>query len=195
MIVVDNLLPASLENLIENVLLGQNFDWYFLADVTKGTDVSKSYTKGASAFSHQYKALNGHTSHMLDLVSPIAHLGAAKAGFECSEIIQVRSFLQLPLAKSASISGVDPLHIDLIMPHMVVLYYVCDSDGDTLIVDKKFNPAEGIEKECKHTDYKLLTKVTPKKGRAVIFDGAYYHTAEQPKSNVRCVINFNIGKK
>jgi hypothetical protein len=188
-IVIDNFLPTSLEKLVEKTLLGPNFDWYFVSNVTyNGKD-------GSPAFSHQYKAVNNYTSRMLDLVSPIAHLGAAKAEFECTEIIQARSFLQLPLAKNALTSKVDPLHIDLCMPHMVVLYYVRDSDGDTLIVDKKFDIAKGEEKECKYTDYKLLARVTPKKGRAVIFDGAYYHTAEQPKSNIRCVINFNIEKE
>jgi hypothetical protein len=35
-------------------------------------------------------------------------------------------------------------------------------------------------------------RVTPKQGRAVIFDGKYYHTARQPKDKLRCIINFNI---
>jgi hypothetical protein len=189
MIVIDNFLPTSLENLIGKTLLRSDFDWYFVSDVTySGKD-------GSPAFLHQYKTSNNYSSRMLDFVSPVAHLGAAKAGFECTEIIQARSFLQLPLAKNGLISQVDPLHIDLLTPHIVVLYYVCDSDGDTLIVDKKFDPAKGEEKECKYTDYKLLARVTPKKGRAVIFDGVYYHTAEQPKSNIRCVINFNIEKE
>jgi hypothetical protein len=189
MIVIDNFLPISLEKLVEKTLLNSNFDWYFISNVTYRE------RDGCPAFTHQYKAINNYASRMLDLVSPIAHLGAAKAGFECTEIIQARSFLQLPLAKNALTSEVDPLHVDLFRPHMVVLYYVCDSDGDTLIVDKKFDVANGEEKDCKHTDYKLLARVTPKKGRAVIFDGAYYHTAEQPKSNIRCVINFDIEKE
>ena len=41
---------------------------------------------------------------------------------------------------------------------------------------------------------KLLIKkrVTPKQGRLVVFDGRYWHTAEQPKYNKRCVINTDI---
>ena len=38
----------------------------------------------------------------------------------------------------------------------------------------------------------VVMRVTPKQGRAVIFDGKYYHTAEQPKDNLRCIINFNV---
>jgi hypothetical protein len=73
----------------------------------------------------------------------------------------------------------------------VVLYYVIDSDGDTLIVDKI---REGNIEEYHHSaeDYKILQRVKPKQGRAVIFDGKYYHTAEQPSTNMRCIINFDI---
>ena len=38
----------------------------------------------------------------------------------------------------------------------------------------------------------IVLRVTPKQGRAVIFDGKYYHTARQPKDKLRCIINFNI---
>ena len=40
-------------------------------------------------------------------------------------------------------------------------------------------------------DVKELKRITPKQGRVVIFDGMYWHT-EQPKKDVRCIINFNI---
>ena len=73
----------------------------------------------------------------------------------------------------------------------MVLYYVLDSDGDTLITNKTF------DQEKKHyldipTEEDIVLRVTPKQGRAVIFDGKYYHTARQPKDKLRCIINFNI---
>jgi hypothetical protein len=119
----------------------------------------------------------------------------SEAGLTFTDIIQARSFLQLPLAKNMLGAEVDELHVDTDIPHVVVLYYVCDSDGDTLIVDKKYNPEIGVEEGHKYTEALLLGRVTPRKNRAVIFDGAYYHTAEQPKLNVRCVINFDIRKE
>ena len=72
------------------------------------------------------------------------------------------------------------------------MYYVCDSDGDTIIVNKKYDGLTN-EKLLLEKDFEKLAKVTPKKGRAIIFDGAYYHTAEQPtKSKRRCVINIDM---
>ncbi len=39
------------------------------------------------------------------------------------------------------------------------------------------------------TDLEAYVK---KEGRDVVFDGLYWHTAEQPKKDVRCILNFNI---
>ena len=64
-----------------------------------------------------------------------------------------------------------------------------DSDGETLITSKTY------DQEQEHYLDKVedvVMRVTPKQGRAVIFNGKYYHTAQQPKDNVRCIINFNV---
>ena len=104
----------------------------------------------------------------------MAHLGGDKLGLEHVEVMNVRSFLQLPLSKDKK----DPIHVDTKEPHWVVLYYLVDSDGDTIIYNTD--------------NTTVMERVTPKQGRVVIFDGKYYHTAEQPKDNVRCIINFNV---
>ena len=60
-----------------------------------------------------------------------------------------------------------------------IIYYVHDTDGDTVFYDK----------ECK----KIIKKVTPKKGRAVIFDSLIFHSFMRPiKSEKRVVINFLV---
>ena len=51
------------------------------------------------------------------------------------DVIQGRSFLQLPLNNKKV--DVDSPHIDTDDKHFVMLYYVCDSDGDTIIYNEK----------------------------------------------------------
>ena len=68
------------------------------------------------------------------------------------------------------------------MNHIVALYYVMDSDGDTII----YNEREESE------SYTVKQRVTPKQGRMVIFDGRLYHTAEQPNKSIRCIVNYDI---
>ena len=101
-----------------------------------------------------------------------------------AEIIQGRSFLQLPL-KNIDTSIVDSPHIDLDPgdEHIVVLYYVNDSDGDTIIYNEREESSTYTEKQ----------RVTPKQGRVVIFDGRQYHTAQQPSNGTRCIVNYNLG--
>ena len=98
-------------------------------------------------------------------------------------VLQGRSFLQVPL--NLKNRDGDTPHIDILDRNnfFVVLYYVCDSDGDTIIYN-----------ETKESDqYTIKQRVTPKQGRVVIFDGLLMHTAEQPLNNTRCIVNYNLG--
>ena len=76
----------------------------------------------------------------------------------------------------------DIIHVDTITPHWVCLYYVCDSDGDTILYKD---------------DYKTeLKRITPKKNRIVFFEGSIPHCSTPPSNNHRIIINFNfIGEK
>ena len=99
------------------------------------------------------------------------------------DVIQGRSFLQLPLTTKKG--KVDTPHIDTDDKHFVMLYYVCDSDGDTIIYNER-------EKDRPDGIYTIKQRVTPKQGRVVLFDGWLMHTAEQPINNVRCIVNYNL---
>jgi hypothetical protein len=67
-------------------------------------------------------------------------------------------------------------HIDQYNPHMVLIYYVNNCDGDTYIYDND-----------------TYTSISPEQGKYVIFDGALMHAGSSPvHSNHRIVINFNF---
>ena len=91
-----------------------------------------------------------------------------------------RSFFQLPT--NIKREDVDTPHTDIPVDHFVMLYYVCDSDGDTIIYNE----------QVKSNNYTIQKRVTPKQGRVVLFDGSYYHTAEQPLNSIRCVVNYDL---
>ena len=96
------------------------------------------------------------------------------------KVLQGRSFLQFPVKERGEI---DLPHIDICNKiHIVGLYYVMDSDGDTVIYNER--------KESE--TYTIKERVSPKQGRMVIFDGGLFHAAEQPLNNTRCIINYNI---
>ena len=104
-------------------------------------------------------------------------------------VLQGPSFLQFPLQLKDD--TVDTPHIDIYdgnegkVDFIVALYYVVDSDGDTIIYNEKDRDPEG--------KYTIKQCVTPKQGRMVIFDGGLYHAAKQPiNSNTRCIVNYNL---
>ena len=191
--IIDNLISTTFQEEIKNTLLGHSFPWYFAEDITFGKSLIESENLGQPhpAHAHLFCRNKNPTSNYFDLVMPLAHIGSSEVNFKFNEVVQCRSFLQYPLNNTFLKKQVDRLHIDLPYDHLVVLYYVVDSDGDTLIVDKT---REGNIEEYHHNveDYNIIQRVKPKRGRAVIFDGKYYHTAEQPTQNMRCIINFNI---
>lgn len=191
MIVVDDLISKPYqEEIIENFLDVENknsfkFPWHFVPDVTSA-DVGIV----APALLHNFCWDSDNYSPYFDLVAPIAVAGANAVNYEFNNIIQARSFLQFPLNKTFHNKQVDNLHVDLDYEHLVVLYYVLDADGDTIITNKTFD--SGQEPYLSKIE-DVAMRVTPKQGRAVIFNGKYYHTAEQPKDHLRCIINFNLG--
>ena len=90
------------------------------------------------------------------------------------EIIQGRAFIQL----SNNQTPIHPPHIDFPEPHWVCLYYVNDSDGDTIFYG-----------EDQKTEIK---RVSPKKGRIAFFEGSIYHSASVPTKNHRIIVNINF---
>jgi hypothetical protein len=190
--VIDDFIPLSLQEEIKKILIvDREFPWFYVPDVTYGDKASRHTKTPAPAFSHALKYQGNFNSQFLSHFSMLAHLGAQAADFKFKEIAQARTFLQLPLSKSYLKQSVDRLHCDLDEDHLVVLYYVVDSDGDTIIVNKKMD-LETREENLEYQNYDILAKVTPKQGRVVLFDGKLYHTAEQPKNNIRCVINIDV---
>ena len=63
-----------------------------------------------------------------------------------------------------------------------MVYYLHDCDGDTILFDKKLSKFGG------HTDLIELARVTPKQGRAVIFNSNRFHASSSPVNNQRRVI-------
>lgn len=190
-LVIDNLIPKTWQNDIERTILSHNFPWYYTSDITFGDDAP--YDQRAPAFYHVLRKFFQTQSNYFPTFVPIAHVAAEKINFEFKDIAEARLFLQLPLNENFIKNKADLLHVDPIQENnIVVLYYITDSDGDTVLVDKKRSVPGEFKNNLKMDGEKILAKVTPKKGRCLIFDGDFYHTAYQPNSSVRSIINFNL---
>ena len=195
--VIDDFIELEYQEDIRSILLagyqylGKDFPWYYIEDVTADGDADSQHR---AALGHEYIIFDEGQSiedqkateeidhfHYLFLAM-LKHV-CVRMNIKKINVLQGRSFLQFPL--NLKDKTPDTPHIDLQQEHLVALYYVCDSDGDTIIYNERHEPADKV--------YTVKQRVTPKQGRMVLFDGSLYHTAEQPKHNVRCVVNYNLG--
>jgi len=140
------------------------------------------------SFTHLFHSVHGSLSPFSDIFSHPAKIIAPD-----KEMVRGRIFLQTP--KENTESG--EFHVDFHDPHYTMLYYVNDTDGDTVFSDIKENDVEHIENEFEKFNYvnensKIIERVSPKQGRCVFFDGYIYHASSIPTKSERFVINYNF---
>ena len=176
--VFDEIVDIFDQEIIKNFLYDTG-QWSFVKDVSM-----KDNKQQRPGFKIMFNQL--HPSIDLVLKNTIK-----KLKLKNPTLLEARTFLQLPLDKKYIGEGVDTPHLDRTTPHWSFIYYVEDSDGDTIIYDYKSKNKDDIPF---FEDIKELQRITPKQGRVVVFDGAHWHTAEQPTKDKRCIINFNVNK-
>lgn len=67
-------------------------------------------------------------------------------------------------------------HVDYTDDHYVVLMYLNDCDGDTIIFDKKYTDGPTHLSIDEGESMSVFKRVTPKAGKIILFDGKNYHT-------------------
>ena len=190
--VIDDFIDIQYQKDIKSILMGdyqyrdEDFPWYYSEDVTTAGDWDSQHRP---ALGHVYVGMDNEDNLTGERLSEFHYLFLPMLKDVCQKmkikninVLQGRSFLQFPL--NLKHRTVDTPHVDLHRrKHFVALYYVCDSDGDTIIYNERMESKT----------YTIKQKVTPKQGRMVLFDGSLMHTAEQPLNNARCVVNYNLG--
>lgn len=174
--VIDNFLPKQVADETSAMIFSGDFPWYFISDVTYGS-YDEAREKNVPGFGHQFFNHQLGPSNFYLPISTLPFMGKAK--LPPSQIISARTFLQLA-SNIPQKNQHNNKHIDTKEPHIVLLYYVCDSDGDTFLFEKN------------ELSNEVTKRVTPKKNRALIFDGSIYHASSKPEHRNRCVINFNL---
>jgi hypothetical protein len=111
-----------------------------------------------------------------------------KLNIEISEEIRLRVNFNTPSPGLKNTYSTP--HVDDRIPHYTMIYYVNDTDGDTYLF-KEFAD-ENFKRDHLYKKKTLERCITPKKGKAVIFNGLRYHAAGSPSIDNRIVINYNF---
>ena len=95
-------------------------------------------------------------------------------------------------------NDMDSIHIDRDNPHISIVYYINDSDGDTKFYKINNGNISEWQNYVSNRNYKKFSEiksVSPKKGKVVVFNGMIPHHSTYPKIGNRYVINFNTAIK
>ena len=186
--IIDNFFNQQDQDFIEKLLfIEENFPWYLAhtsnytyedyVDAIKenvGLPFEKEYHQFVHTFYGNKKQNSNHWPYFEKIFKSNKHI-------EINNFFRVKANLNVQvLGSTKDTHGM--VHRD--HPKNIlksILYYVNDTDGDTLLFDNSKN---------------LIEKINPKKGRAVIFDSNSLHAASPPfNSKIRVVINCIIYKK
>jgi hypothetical protein len=176
--VFDDLIPNHLQNYFELITLGKTSIpdevMHPLIDFkVKYETTAEENNQSPLSLVHVLKSSTVISPH-LENFSLIPAIVCDKIKFTLIDIVLARLYLILP--HSSNLEHYAP-HVDFPFPHTVVLYYLNDADGDTVFFDKQGN---------------IIERVSPKKGRVLVFDGRLYHGGGIPKKGPRSVVNFDI---
>jgi len=185
--VIDNVITKYNQNQIEDLFISSKLPWIFFKDIAisdseiKRLGITK-LTPGIGCYIKQDnpKYVN---EFLVKETSIIPQSACKKIGKECLEIFNGRSFMHFPLASELRTEH-DNIHVDVKYPHLVCLYYVNDSDGDTFM----YNEVHELGSDSIPSDFTLHSRHTPKQGNAVLFDGLRYHSSSKPKEHSKRII-------
>jgi hypothetical protein len=185
-LIFDDILPKQHVDFLEYYYIRGENKWYFQQDITFDETQNSEKRVNHYGFANLFFDRQGKPEQGADFYNalPILYQATSKAGLEVDMIFRMRAFLQLPVVGSEE-DPINNAHVDLPITHTVVLFYLTDSDGDTII----YNERE------KSDTYTIKQRVTPKKGRCVVFDGSLYHSSSRPTNNKRCILNIDFNTK
>lgn len=183
-IIDDDFFTVEMQEELKEAVLNGSL-WRFAQRTNLPTKNKASLDSDAETFQFVSSEPGGQKENgePVDILRLLVQKFLEKHNVQIKEVIRIKSNI---LTKSTNDKYHSP-HIDTSVPHLVFLYYVNDSDGDTYFFDKFYS--EGFELD--ENELVVSRKVAPKQGRGILFNGHQYHASSSPiESNMRCVINF-----
>jgi hypothetical protein len=184
--IIDQAVPKVIQDLLENLALGDKLNWFRLqgATYTDGARLMFPVTADsfdAQQFTHTIYDVDKPVSQLFHAVLPVI----TAIPYTIKQMIRIKMnlgvYVQIDNPNAHGMPHVDFTEIK--EPLLTAIYYVNDSTGDTVIFNQRFGQCAPLT---------VKTRVTPKKGRLVVFDGALLHAGNTPRTNTpRVNINFD----
>jgi hypothetical protein len=188
--IFDDIISESDQNKLEEYVKLPNLKWIYQHNVTGqygGTELLKLPA-------NVLKGIHIDNKGVFNIINSIKLNLLTKLNMEFERDYRCKINWTTPIIESYNFKNL--IHVDMNVDHIAIVYYINDSDGDTVFLNnKKGNSAEsrqGNFEDINLDEFELINRIPPKKGRAVIFDGKIYHYGEYPTTPNRFVINFDL---
>jgi len=174
--VIDNLIPKYYLKELQDYFLSKNCEWYYNDNLTGDESFENLSSFGLTMRLHWNGNFIGSFPGTLVRALVFSAQEQVESVSETNQrIVRVRADMTLynPLNHRHE------LHTDFPEEHMTAIFYVNNSDGNTLLYNR-----EGTE---------LIQEVEPVENRLLIFDGLMQHTGHSPsKHKSRLLVNMNF---
>jgi hypothetical protein len=176
--VFDDVIPNNIQNYFENFIINNTqpeIQWLLQSNLSGVQHVdSDNFGFSCSLFDgRQPENINRIYSFRF---LQIPYILASYLKLNIIDLYSTRLFLTTPSKRKTPIY--EGIHTDLTFKHQVMLYYLNDSEGETVFFEKD-----------KKTE---ITRVSPKKGRIALFSGDIPHCNSLPDKNIRVILNTNL---
>ena len=185
-IIIQNLFSEKYMNIIEDSCIKSS--WSYSNNITYGENCNDIQNGFSNSFDNE--TIQYHLFQYLIFKS------CEKINFKVDKVIRIRKRLTYPNKEKYNIPY-QP-HTDYNFDHLVLLYYVNDSDGDTYIYKEKNNRKNLInffKNKKEINNLSILQKINFKRGDVVIFNGKNYHASSLSSKSNRIILNINVSGK
>jgi hypothetical protein len=186
--IIDDFLEPPYLKLIQDSF-NKNFPWYYLDNIST-PDVSNITSFGF------YHILVFDKKFTNSKFVPLFE----KLIFKMLEATQLKTILKVraDMTMFSKDKTIHVPHIDLLQDvdgvsnnHISAIFYVNDSDGDTVIFNERKHTTEDLTPNI--NDLTIKERITPKQNRFVMFSGSHIHTGHSPSNHKnRILINANF---
>jgi hypothetical protein len=190
--ILDNFVPLNIQNKYIELLDSEEIAWFYTDNIIHQKENRKFINQNITkTFAHIHTLYNekGINSDYYNLFSTILNFFVIKEKVKIKDMIRVRIRRTFRI-KNHSKEKYNVPHIDVKdhLPYKTLLYYVDDSDGDSVFFKNKISDEILLD-----ADAVVNKRISPKQGRAIYFDGGIYHSGNCPIDfSKRTVINFDF---
>jgi len=193
---IKNIIPLDYQNHLLSLMTGFDFPWVFNPTMVSGDKCFSEQENNHAGFNHFFYEDAQVTSPLFQIVYPLVLSITSASQVNFNRLIRMRA--NLTLNNQQNNLDYHMPHIDSFFPHWNAIYYVNDSDGDTVIFNETndtYSSGQDDVMRIQENKFTIAKRVTPEKGKILIFPGKYYHSSSFAKhSKYRCVINMNLDK-